>query len=304
MGMVFKQLAGTAATALDACNASDHDVAATAKKWGAEADGSTAATQYTLTVPGLSTGASSVVLLAQWESVASEDNDPGLVTVWPAGDWVCRLNVSQANSSVFWDSVEICALHPDGATTTAIASKTGIAESLSSTGTYSETVGATHNTVIPPDSTILWSFYFGQSIASGAGQPFKVRSNKNLATPIGVEAPRAEFRPHIAASRCAASSVSNSEFARSMLEACGSQAWHFGYSMAEQYHAHSMNVTAQAIAAGAARRAGLANASVEDLNAGAASMVREILSAGAAVAGSAGGSSAQRSHISSGARTA
>tara|TARA_R100001082_G_scaffold75000_1_gene43376 strand:+ start:947 stop:1999 length:1053 start_codon:yes stop_codon:yes gene_type:complete len=182
MALVFKQLAGTAASAVDACNASDHDVAATASKWGAQVDGSTANTQYTLTVPGVDTGSDSVVLLAQWETTGPEYGSPGETTTWEAGNWICRVNVSQANSNVFWDSVEICA-YKDGSTT-AIASKTGIATNLSSTGTLSETITTGSPSTVPAGATILWSFYFGQTISTGRGNTFKIRSNKNLATPI------------------------------------------------------------------------------------------------------------------------
>ena len=181
MGLVFKQLAGTAASAVDACNASDHDVAATASKWGAQVDGSTANTQYTLTVPGTGAGAESVVLLAQWETTGPEYGSPGETTTWEAGDWICRVYVSQANANVFWDSVEICAY--EGGSTTAIASKTGIAESLASTGTYAETITTSSPSTVPAGATILWSFYFGQTIGAPSST-FKIRSNKNLATPI------------------------------------------------------------------------------------------------------------------------
>ena len=192
MGLVFKQLAGTAASAVDACNVNDHDVAATASKWGAQVDGSTAATQYTLNVPGITTGADSVVLLAQWETTGPESGDPGETTTWGSGDWICRVNVSQANANVFWDSVEICAYQ--GGSTTAIASKSGIATSLSRTGTYTQTITTSSSTTVPAGSTILWSFYFGQTIATGSGNTFKIRSNKNLATPLTLSRAEATWR--------------------------------------------------------------------------------------------------------------
>jgi hypothetical protein len=184
MALTFKQLAGTAATAEDACNANDYDVAATAKKWNAQVDGSTTGTQYQLTVPGLATGhPASVVLLAQWESSGPEYGNPGETVTWEAGRWICRVNVTQANSSVFWDTVEICAKAPGGATT-AVASVSNMGTALSSTGTYSTTITVGSPVTVTAGSTILWSYYFGQSIATGAGQLFKIRSNKNLSTPI------------------------------------------------------------------------------------------------------------------------
>ena len=302
MGMVFKQLAGTAATVLDACNASDHDVAATAKKWGAESDGSTAATQYTLTVPGTGAGAASVVLLAQWESVASAGNDPGLLSVWPEGDWVCRINVSQASANVFWDSVEICALHEDGVTTTAVASKTGIGESLSSTGTYSETITTTSDVAVPQGSTILWSFYFGQTIGAPSST-FKIKSNKNLATPIAGEPPRAGFRPHMGANRMAASSVANRAFARSMLEASGAQAWSFGCAMPERYHIFAMDVTAQTMTQSHVRRERIARAAQRAASIATLSgMERPGNARAGATAFSVSSGAAQRSHTSSGSK--
>jgi len=412
MGMVFKQLAGTAASALDACNVNDHDVAATASKWGAQVDGSTAATQYTLIVPGIDTGADSVVLLAQWESEGPEYGSPGETVTWEAGNWICRVNVSQANSNVYWDSVEICAYQ--GGSTTAIASKTGIATSLSSTGTYAETITTTSASTVPLGATILWSFYFGQTIATARGNTFKIRSNRNLATPIenkrgvtvvsfasapvlpgtsfgglSVAAPAATFasaatapaavmgtvsvaapvasfasastapavtpgtaniaapsvalssaaaapgttfgtasvpvqavsvassatppiregdepiqsyfRPHMSANRMNASVIATGEFAKSMLDACGAQAWVFASSMPERYYAHAITATANALSQSQARRQRIARAAQQAVALeSAARMRRPQASHSFAQAGRLGGGAVERAKITSG----
>ena len=305
MGMVFKQLAGTAASYLSACNPEGHTVDSGTGKWGAQVDGSTAATQYSLSVPATGgTGAASVRLLAQWESVAAAGGDPGLLSVWPAGDWTCRLNVSQANANVFWDSVQICALHPDGATTTQIASITGLAESLSSTGTYTEIVSTSSDVVVPQGSTVLWSYYFGQTISGGVPNTFKIRSNKNLATPIAPEGPRSEFRPHMTANRMQASRVARGEFARSMLQACGSQAWAFACAMPTRYHGFAMDVTARAVTQSHARRERIARAAQQAASLAAMTSTQRPRIASAEVHASlVAGSSVERASITGGGAT-
>ncbi len=301
MGMVFKQLAGTAASYVSACNPESHTVDSGTGKWGAQVDGSTAATQYSLAVPAGSTGSGSVRLLAQWESVSVAGGDPGLLSVWPAGDWICRLNVSQANANVFWDSVQICALHPDGATTTQIASMTGIAESLDSTGTYSETVTTSSNTVVPQGSTVLWSYFFGQTISGGVPNAFKIRSNKNLATPIAAADPRSEFRPQMLANRMQASNIANREFARSMLESSGAHAWAFACAMPERYHTSAMDITSNAITQGHVRRERIARAAQRAASIATLSGMQRPRTANAQVQGSLATSSAvEQVHIGSG----
>jgi len=293
LGQTFKQTA-KAETPIGAC--SGLTLASYAVGRLAEVDGTAggASDDIELTIPGSTTGIGLVFV-----------GEPKVRT-WATGTWKVRLNVPTGgeNGFISWKALYVCRV--SGTDIETMVSDAAVNTLLNSSGTFTETLSTTGSATSESYTSHLYWVYVFQN-ASGSEQTLTVRPSKNLLTPLAdAEAPPVPgtHRRHIAVNRCAASSVANSEFARSMLESCGSQAWHFGYSMEEQYHAHSMNVTAQSIAASAARRAGLSNASVVGLNVGAASMVREILSAGSAVAGSAGGALAQRSHISSGARTA
>jgi len=151
-------------------------------------DGSTGATQHTRTITGSDTFAASHVILALWHSGGFPDGN-----YWEAGDWICRLNVSQANSSISWTSVHICAQR--GTTWTTIASNTSVATPCFPVGTKSVTL----TTESPSDftsagsQTIYWIYGFQKTTT--AEQTFKYKSNKNLATPIVAKAfvPTASF---------------------------------------------------------------------------------------------------------------
>jgi hypothetical protein len=104
--------------------------------------------------------------------------------------------------------------------------------------------------------------------------------------------------------RMEASDAATSEFARSMLDACGTEAWRFGFAMSGRYRIHSMNVTAQAIAAAASGRATLADAGFDAgalMQAGAS---RGVQQAECVQAGSSSAGTVQRAHIESGERAA
>lgn len=150
--------------------------------------GSSSGTQHTRTITGSNTYASSRVILALWHSLSFPDGD-----YWEAGDWICRLNVSQYNRDIVWKTIDICAQR--GGVWTTIASKTDVNAFLSSNGTVSVTLttGSPSDFRSVPGQTIYWIYGFEKTTT--AEQTFKYKSNKNLATPIVAKAfvPTATF---------------------------------------------------------------------------------------------------------------
>lgn len=141
--------------------------------------GSGSATQHTRTVTGSDTGADSEVMLAGW--IAYPGNLWG--DTWEAGDWICRLQVTAANSAVQWSSVYICA--KVGSDWTTIASKTDVNALLASTGTKTATLttgSATDMSGAASSPYVYW--FYGFTKSTSGEQTFKYRSNKNLASPI------------------------------------------------------------------------------------------------------------------------
>jgi hypothetical protein len=188
MGLVFKQVySGSPSSIIDACMPSGSEAPPTGSngaKWYAAVDASTSNTGRTLTLDGGTSGGrnlATVQCLAQWEGIASDYGSPTETTTWEAGDWICRFNVLSANTAIFWDKVQICAVQ--GGVYTTIATKTGINTFLAGTGTKSTTITTTEASTVTLGSTIWWGFHFGKDESLGI-ETFGIRSNKNLATPI------------------------------------------------------------------------------------------------------------------------
>ena len=188
MGMVFKQVySGVPSGIADACMPSGSQQPTDpfdGVQWFAAVGASTSNSNKTVTLDGGVSGGrnqATVQCLAQWHGIPSDYGSAGETTTWEAGDWICRFSVQSANSAIYWDSVQICALV--GATYTTIATKTGINTFLSGTGTYATTITTTSPSTVTLGSAVWWGFHFGKGVTLNA-ETFNIRSNKNLATPI------------------------------------------------------------------------------------------------------------------------
>lgn len=188
MGLVFKQIySGFPSGILDVCMPGGSEAPPTASngaRWFAGVGSSTANTGRTLTLDGGTLGGrnqATVQCLTQWEGTGSDYGTPRETTTWEAGDWICRISVSSANSAIYWDKVQICAVQ--GGVYTTIATKTGINMFLGSNGTKSTTITTTEASTVTLGSTIWWGFHFGKAETLSA-ETIGIRSNKNLATPI------------------------------------------------------------------------------------------------------------------------
>jgi len=188
MGLVFKQIySGSPSSISDVCMPSGSEAPPTASngaQWFAAVDASTANTGRTLTLDGGTSGGrnlATVQCLAQWHGIASDYGSPLETTTWEAGEWVCRFSVSSANTAIYWDSVQICAVY--GGVYTTIATKTGLNTVLAATGTKTTTITTTEASTVTLGSAIWWGFHFGKNESLGV-ETIGIRSNKNLATPI------------------------------------------------------------------------------------------------------------------------
>ena len=188
MGLVFKQIySGFPSSILDVCMPDGSEAPPTASngaRWMAGVGSSTAGTGRTLTLDGGTVDGrnqATVQCLTQWESIPTYYGSPMETTTWEAGEWICRFSVSSANSAIYWDKVQICAVQ--GGVYTTIATKTGINTFLSATGTKSTTITTTEASTVTKGSTIWWGFHFGKAETLSA-ETIGIRSNKNLATPI------------------------------------------------------------------------------------------------------------------------
>jgi len=249
----FNLLAGCSSETVDTGRAGGHSASLTS---------GTGATQYTATVTGGATGSASTRILAAWKAQAPSPD--GLL--WEAGDWVCRLQVSQANSSVFWDSVHICAY--DGSTWTTIASNTNVNIFLIATGTKSVTLTTSSPTewytAGPQD--IYWIYGFGKSNASE--QAFKYRSNKNLVTPIVHEPTLGGQREGIVMQGIAeADSLVGSRVSRGVTQSGGVSGWSLSWSSAERAGTRTATREEDHAAASRAIRAHTTGSSVVGVNA-------------------------------------
>ena len=97
--LTFKQANDDAFSLLAGC--SSETVTTGAGGHSAAVGGSTGATEFTATVTGSDAGDSSTRILAAWKTSGTLPD--GLL--WEAGDWICRLQVSDGNSSVFQTSL-------------------------------------------------------------------------------------------------------------------------------------------------------------------------------------------------------
>ena len=188
MGLVFKQIySGSPSSILEVCMPDGSEAPPTAANgagWYAGVGSSTASTGRTLTLDGGTSGGRNLATVqcwAQWEGIASDYGSPTETTTWEAGEWICRCSVSSTNSSIYWDSVQICAYQ--GGVFTTIATQTGINLFLSGTGTKSTTITTSEASTVTLGSTVWWGFHFGKAETLSA-ETIGIRSNKHLSAPL------------------------------------------------------------------------------------------------------------------------
>ena len=184
MGLVFRQQYSAGSGVYDQCMPPGSEMPSpttNGRRWFAFVGGSGSAAGQTVTLDGGTVDGRNqptVQCLLQWHAFGDELAG---ITEFQAGDWICRFSVAEANSAIYWDKVQICALK-DGVLTT-VALKTGINLFLAATGTKTTTITTTSPTTVAAGSQIVWGFHFGKSETLSA-ESAKIRSNKNLATPI------------------------------------------------------------------------------------------------------------------------
>lgn len=109
---------------------------------------------------------------------------PGVgVTLWEAGDYVMRLNVIGANMNLTWTSTFVCERTSGGVFNT-VASLTGQATSLGSTGVKTHTINRSTNFTANSTASVLFIIMV---FANGAmtEQAFQINNDQNIDTPIG-----------------------------------------------------------------------------------------------------------------------
>lgn len=107
--------------------------------------GTAGSTAVTVTV-----NASAADLICGWYECIVPDG-----STWAAGDWVVRLNVTTAQTTVSWDATYICRVNSGCTSQATIGSLTGQAISLSPTGVKSMTVTGSAQTPGAGDKVII-----------------------------------------------------------------------------------------------------------------------------------------------------
>src|SRR4029453_16424859 len=108
-------------------------------------------------------------------------------TIWAAGSWTFRLNVTTANATVTWTDTYICRLNSANVSQATIGSLTGQTTSLSTTGVKTHTVTGAAQTPAASDKVYIVLVFN----CTGANQTLGVTFNQNIDSPFEVPTPLA-----------------------------------------------------------------------------------------------------------------
>ncbi len=136
--------------------------------------GATEAVNRAYQVPGSATNTACVF----YESATGQPND----TTWEAGNWTVRLNNQSANASVDWVSLYICRLNSAGVNQETVASATGLAIDLSTTGVKSQTIS--QGSPVTAAAGDRFYIVLGFDNSNSCQQTLNLHKDQNIDTPI------------------------------------------------------------------------------------------------------------------------
>src|SRR4030095_14560349 len=106
-------------------------------------------------------------------------------TIWAAGSWTVRLNVTTLNTTVTWTDTYICRLNSANVSQATIGSLTVQTTSLSTTGVKTHTVTGAAQTPAAGDKVYIVLVFN----CTGANQTLGVTFNQNIDSPFEVPTP-------------------------------------------------------------------------------------------------------------------